>query len=271
MVIMNLPTRKGANRNKIFGVRSVRAGLAATALIATMGLSGVTASAQNADVQAYKAALAQIDNQRVALMQKRYFLEKQKAEIEALQSELSTVPTLTAGFDEILDKMAAQMEDAINADLPFMREERLNRIAKLKADLANPEMSAGTKYRSALNAYKIEIGYGSSVDTYEGERPLNKGEEPIIVVQLDAKGEPLKELDGTTDLRGPQLGTYLRYGRVSLAYMNQRATSARRYDVPSGKWVDVSGNELLDIRKAIRMSRGEVAPTVVMAPAYITQ
>lgn len=267
---MNAPTEHSYTGD----TRVVRKSLAIRAACAGLlvALSTSVLSAQSADdaVREYQATLERVGDLRLDILRKRYFLEQQKAEVASLNSEISDIPALTDGFDEILDKMAAQMEDAITADLPFQREERLNRIAKLKEDLAKTDMSAGAKYRQALNAYKIEIGYGSSVEGYEGERPLNEGEEPVIVVQLDKKGENRKEADGS-DMMGPQLGTYLRYGRVALVYMNQRATEARRYDVESGKWLDVTGAELLNVRKAIRMSNGEIAPAVVMAPAYITQ
>ena len=188
----------------------------------------------------------------------------------ALRGEIRGVGATTANVDGIIAKMVSQTEAAILTDLPFLREKRLNRIERLKEALADPTQTPGGRYRLALNALKIEVNYGSSVESYDGERPLNNGEEPVIVAQLDGKGELVLENDGG-EMLGAEKGTFLRYGRVALVYMNQRATSARRYDVPSTSWVDMSAADLLDVRKAVRIAKGEAAPAVLMVPAYIAE
>jgi len=241
-------------------------------LLSTAGATATLASAQATDAEVkYSALLQQIADQRMALMQSEVFDAKQKAQIEELRSEISKVSATKKTIDPLLAKMAAQMEDAINSDLPFLREERLNRINKLKNDLGNSEIRVADKYRAALNAYKIEVNYGMAVDGYKGPIPLNAGEAPVLVVPLDDKGEPLREANNEIMPPEAELGTYLRYGRVALVWLNQRNTKARRYDAPTKTWVDVSGGELNDIRKAVRVSRGEVAPSVLMVPTHLAQ
>lgn len=228
------------------------------------------AGAQSADsnAAAYSQLLSQIADKKLTLLQKQAYTARQEQQIAFLKDEISGVAGTTGNVDEMLAKMVAQTERAIMADLPFEREKRLNRINKLKNDLSENVLSVGDKYRLALSALTIEANYGMSVEDYEGERPLNDGESQIMAIKLDAKGEPVK--DEFDEVMGEQAewGTYLRYGRVALVYMDQRLLTARRYDAPSGKWVDAAGSDLLEIRKAIRVARGEVAPTVVMAPTH---
>lgn len=259
---------------RIFVVKCTRAlrALVLGSLLSTAGATSTLASAQATDAEIkYSALLQQIADQRMALMQSEVFDAKQKAQIEELRSEIGKVSEAKKTIDPLLSKMAAQMEDAINSDLPFLREERLNRINKLKNDLGNSEIRVADKYRAALNAYKIEVNYGMAVDGYKGPIPLNAGEAPVLVVPLDDKGEPLREANNEIMPPEAELGTYLRYGRVALVWLNQRNTKARRYDAPTKAWVDVSGGELNDIRKAVRVSRGEVAPSVLMVPTHLAQ
>ena len=230
-----------------------------------------TAFAQSSKADDYASLLQQISDQRASILQQEYFLTQQQAEIESLRTQISEVPALKESIGPLLDKMAAQMEDAINADLPFLREERLNRIGKLKNDLRDAALKPGDRYRSALTALKIEVNYGMGVEGYEGPRPLNAGEEAVMAIPLDDTGDEKTNDDGSSVAAEAELGTYLRYGRVALVWLNQRTTSARRYDVPTKSWIDVKGGELNDIRKAVRISRGEVAPAVVMVPTHLSQ
>ena len=234
------------------------------------------AGAQDAKSEQYASLLAQIADKKVALMQQELFAANQQKEIEFLRGQIAGVNEIKGDVDGVIEKMVAQMERAVTADLPFQREERLNRIAKLRNDLDDDSLKVGDKYRLALSALKIEVNYGMSVEDYDGERPLNDGETVgelrFALAHLDDDGVPKENpLTLKPYEESREQGTFLRYGRVALVYMDDRMVSARRWDQPEGKWIDVSGAELLDIRKAIRVARGEVAPAVVMAPTHITQ
>ena len=241
-------------------------------LLSTAGATAQTAFAQSTDAEVkYAALLQQIADQRVALMQNELFISQQQAQIEELRGEIGKVAETKETINPLLSKMAAQMEDAINADLPFLRDERLNRVSKLKNDIEDATLPVADKYRAALNAYKIEVNYGMGVEGYEGPIPLNAGEPAVLAVPLDNEGNPQREANNEIKEPEAELGTYLRYGRVALVWLNQRNTAARRYDVPTKTWVDVSGAELNEVRKAVRVSRGEVAPSVLMVPTQLSQ
>ena len=241
-----------------------------------MAFPVAVSGAQDAKAEQYATLLSQIADKKVALMQQELFAANQKKEIEFLRAQIAGVGEVTGDVDGIIEKMVGQMERAVTADLPFQREERLNRIAKLRNDLDDDTLKVGDKYRLALAALKTEVNYGMSVEDYDGERPLNDGETVgelrYALAHMEDDGT-IKENPLTMKPyeKTREQGTFLRYGRVALVYMDDRMVSARRWDQPSAKWVDVSGAELLDIRKAIRVARGEVAPAVVMAPTHVTQ
>ena len=234
------------------------------------------AGAQDAKADQYAALLSQIADKKVALLQQELFAANQQKEIEFLRGQISGVKEIAGDVDGVIEKMVGQIERAVTADLPFKREERLNRIAKLRNDLDDSSLKVGDKYRLALAVLKAEVNYGMSVEDYDGERPLNDGETVgelrFALSHFNDDGE-IKENPLTLKPyeESREQGTFLRYGRVALVYMDDRMLSARRWDHPEGKWIDVSGAELLDIRKAIRVARGEVAPAVVMAPTHLAQ
>jgi len=189
----------------------------------------------------YRAVLQQKDNIELFVAQQDIFLESQKAEINSLNTQLSTVETIKQGMVPMMLKMAAAVEDSINEDIPFRLAERKARIERLKQTLADPDVSPAEQYRQVLNAFKIEVTYGQGLDSYEGTHP----EKPGNIVN------------------------FLRFGRTSLVYMTKDESEIARYNQESKSWEQLGGDRALSMRKAIRVAKGEAAPEVVYAPVSV--
>ena len=59
---------------------------------------------------------------------------------------------------------------------------------------------------------------------------------------------------------------FLRFGRSSFVYMSKDESELARYNLNSGSWEPISGDNALSMRKAIRVAKGEAAPDIVYAP-----
>jgi len=138
-------------------------------------------------------------------------------------------------------KMAAALEDSIDADLPFRLAERKARMERIKNVLANPDISPAEQYRQVLNGFKIEVTYGQGLDSYEGSHPTRPG----------------------------NVVNFLRFGRTALLYISKDESEIARYNLETRSWDVLSGGEALALRKAIRVANGEAAPEVVFAPVVI--
>lgn len=243
---------------------------------------GVSAQEASENEIAYAEVLQAIADQKVSIAQTQLFVSKQDAQIKALEAQIENVDELTASIEPMIEKMTAAIEDSINADYPFDIDRRLARLVRLQTMVDNPEAKLVEKYRTALDTYKIEVNYGQSLESYQGNHPITptvrqgddryeKDEEDKI--KLDEKtGQPIELFDGN----------YLRYGRTAFVYLNKNNTDPLRYDltyeptaeelekcqgiVDRCKWRKIPKGKTVEIRRAIRVSRGEVAPTVVAAP-----
>ena len=115
------------------------------------------------------------------------------------------------------------------------------RVDRMQAVLADPDVSPAEQYRQVLNAFKIEVSYGQGIDSYEGVHPNNPG----------------------------NVVNFLRFGRTSLVYMTKDETEIARYNTGTESWDVLSGADALQMRQAIRVSKGEAAPDIVYAPVSI--
>jgi len=239
-----------------------------------------TSFAQSSDNEArYSALLGQIENAKLSILQRESYVANQRAEMESLQAQISGSKGVIGTVQPMLEKMVAAIEIEIQKDVPFKMGERLARLDKLKEDIASPEVRPSEKMRSALRIYDIEVGYGQTLEAYSGNHPTSPGAR-LTACEADIQSEACGLSDSLTekmaagatlrDIRGEITdGTYLRYGRLSLAYQQFDASEALRYDSASKEWVVLSGGQALELERGLRTARGEAAPTVVNAPVYV--
>ncbi len=189
----------------------------------------------------YRAVLQQKDNIALFVAQQDIYLQSQKSEIQSLNRQLGTVEQIKQGMSPMMLKMTVELEDSVNADLPFNLEERKARIENVKAKLSDPDVSPAEQYRLVLNAYKIEVSYGQGIDSYEGAHPTRPG----------------------------NVVNFIRFGRTSLVYVTKDETEVSKYNLETNSWEVLNGADALAMRQAIRIAKGEAAPDIVYAPVTI--
>jgi len=194
--------------------------------------------AADSAIREFRAVLQQKDNIKLFVDQQNIFLESQKSEISSLNDQLATVEQIKQGMIPMMLRMTAALEDSVNADIPFLLNERLERIERVKAVLSNPAVSPTEQYRQALNAYKIEVSYGQGIDSYEGAHPTRPG----------------------------NVVNFLRFGRAAFVYMTKDEGEIGIYNKETRGWDVTGGKQALQMRKAIRVAKGEAAPQIVYAP-----
>jgi len=192
-------------------------------------------------VREFRAVLQQKDNIALFVAQQDIFLQSQKSEISSLQRQLGTVEQIKQGMSPMMLKMAAEIEDAIKADMPFNLSERLARVDRMKQTLSDPDVSPAEQYRQVLNAFKIEVSYGQGIDSYEGAHPSKPG----------------------------NVVNFLRFGRVALLYMTKDESEVGRYNLETRSWDVLTGADAIALRQAVRISKGEAAPNIVYAPVSV--
>lgn len=240
-------------------------------------------SAQTSDDQAaldYAALLQQIADLETSIAHKEVYVGSQEARIANLQGQIEAVPATIESLEPMIAKMKVAISSEIESDLPFNAEERFARLGNFEEKVEDEAVSTADKWRLALGIYDAEVSYGQSIQAYAGDHPVENAGSRLAACEADMESDACglnkkqkdKIKEGATiaglaaELKD---GHYLRYGRLSLAYMQADESEVLRYDAGSKTWVTMSGSKALDIRRAMKMARGESAPTVVQAPIYL--
>lgn len=255
------------------------------------------ASAQTSDakVDQYVSVLNRIADQKLVIAQREAYLANQKNQIASLRAQIKNVGATKKTVGPMIDKMVAAIDAEMNTDLPFKEAERFNRLADVQDTVGDASAPIGEKMRKVLNLYDAELSYGNSVSAYAGDHPKAPGTRIAFCLEdvLSTGCAPTKEVlkamgykDGIKLADGPSVselkdsfeyasafkdGSYLHYGRLAFIYVHHDSSEAWRYKNDSKEWVQLSGAEVLNARRSVRIAKGEAAPGVITAPLIAIQ
>ena len=163
----------------------------------------------------------------------------QDAVLEDIALSMDQVDVINRQIFPLMERMIDGLEQSVALDVPFLMEERTNRINALKDIMERSDVSVAEKFRKVMEAYQIENDYGTSIDQYEQ------------TIELD---------DGSV-----RDYTVLRVGRIGLYFQSQDAAITGRWDTEVGDWV-LDDSARSEIQKAIRMAKDLIAPELILVP-----
>jgi hypothetical protein len=186
----------------------------------------------------YRAINKEIDGLRVYNRLMVAQTDGQAAVLEDISLSIDQVDVINRQIFPLMERMIDGLEQSIALDVPFLMEERSKRMDDLKNIMERSDVSVAEKFRKVMEAYQIEMDYGTSSEWYEDT--------------LEIDGESRKF-------------NILRIGRVGLYFQSDDAVITGRWDNEARQWVrdDAARN---DIRKGIRMARQLIAPELIAVP-----
>ncbi len=174
----------------------------------------------------YKSVLTQIEDYKAYNQRLERAIKEQQKEMESLQAQMNTIDETERGLLPLMDDMIDALAEFIELDVPFKKEERLNRIDQLRTTMLRADVSTSEKYRQILGAYTAEIAQGNSVAVYEGKKEIEGVE---------------KQVD------------FLQFGRTALMFATRGKPSlAAIWDKSAGDWKWLDGGDVDFVREAIK-------------------
>ena len=188
----------------------------------------------------YKTVVKQIDGLKVYNARLESQIENQMKRVASIDESISQVTVIQRQMTPLVIRMIDGLEQFVELDVPFQKEERLQRIQFLRDNLDRADVTVAEKFRGVLEAYNIELQYGRGVDTYRG------------TIELD--GSP-RDVD------------FLRVGRITLVYQTTDGAISGAWDKSAGAWVDLpSGEYEAAIRKGIRIAKKQATIELLTMP-----
>jgi len=187
----------------------------------------------------FRAINKEIDGLRVYNRLMVAQTEGQQAVLDDIALSLEQVDMINRQIFPLMTRMIDGLEQTVALDVPFLMEERTNRIADLKDIMERSDVDAGEKFRKVMEAFQIENDYGNSVDFYNQELTLG---------------------DGTT--RDYQI---LRVGRLGLYFQSDNTDITGYWDNEQRAWVQ-DDSIRSEVRTGLRMAKQLIAPELILIP-----
>jgi len=187
----------------------------------------------------YRAINKEIDGLKVYNRLMTAQTNGQQATLDDIALSLEQVDTINRQIFPLMERMIDGLEQSIALDIPFLMEERTNRTNALKDIMERSDVSVAEKFRKVMEAYQIEMDYGTSSEWYREE--LN--------------------VDGAV-----REYNMLRIGRVGL-YFQSDDTNITGFYNPESRQYELLGTEHRnEVRKGIRIARQLIAPELILLP-----
>ncbi len=187
----------------------------------------------------FKVTLKEIDGLKVYNTLLGLQVDNQNLKMKQLRESIDQVEVINRQIVPIMMQMIEGLEQFVEFDVPFLLEERRDRVLLLQELMERDDVTVAEKFRVVTEAYQIEQDYGTTIESYKD------------TIQVD---------DRTMQV------DFLRIGRVALMYQSEDGQVSGAWDQANGQW-QVLGNEYKNqIRKALKIATKQMAPELIILP-----
>lgn len=198
-------------------------------------------SDQTSDLfQNFKQVSKQVEGLRVYNAQLETQITDQQRTMADLEGSIENAAVMERQVSPLTLKMIDSLGQFVSLDIPFLLDERRQRVTRLRDNLTRADLSAAEKFRQVLEAYKIESEYGSRIDSYT---------EIVNVEGLD------REVN------------ILRVGRIALLYQTADQQATGVWNQKTHQWLALDDRDSRRaVAKGIRMARKQAAVDMLSLP-----
>ncbi len=194
---------------------------------------------RSAALNEYREVLRSIDGQRVYNRQLSLVVQKQEDVIDQLEQDIEDIDSVQRNIVPLMLRMIESLDDFVRLDMPFLKDEREERVQALRELMDEPEVSKSEKFAQILRAYQIESEYGRTMDSYQDDL----------------------EIDGKT-----YFVKFLRVGRIALLYQTQDSKLTGWWNTETEEWEALPGSYTTPIKNGIKMAEKTLTPGLFKVP-----
>lgn len=197
-------------------------------------------------LERYRLVTRQTETIETYNQQLSRLLESQIAEMKSIQQQIEDIEVTQREITPLMLKMVKSLELFVALDVPFLPDERSQRLANLSETLDRADVSVSEKFRQVIEAYQIENDYGRTIEAYRAELGAQSGAEKRTV-------------------------DFLRIGRVALYYQTLDGAEMGVWDKATGQWQLLDSEYRSAMNKGLRIARKQAAPDLLVLPVEVSQ
>lgn len=186
----------------------------------------------------YKRVLKEIEGLKIynTLLERQ--IEGQNRKMVQIAESIEQVEVISRQIVPSMTRMIESLKVFIGLDVPFLMDERTERVASLEALLAEADVNDAEKFRKVTEAYQIENDYGRTIEAYPGSLQI---------------GDEVRRVN------------FLRIGRVAFMYQTEDGKLSGIWDQEARRWeeADAYKNE---IRTGLKIANKQIAPDLLLLP-----
>jgi hypothetical protein len=187
----------------------------------------------------YRNTLRESDSLKLYLDQLRAQLKSQEEEMDSIRVEQRNIAQTNIEILPLMQQMLATLGQFVDLDVPFLLDERHERIKQLNAMMPRADVTVSEKFRRIVEAYQVEIDYGRTIESYTG------------------------------NLSGKDV-SFLRVGRVGLLYQTPDGKETGYWERDKKGWV--ADNSYADgVKEGLKVARKQTSPDLLIVPIPAAQ
>lgn len=172
------------------------------------------------------------------------YVKKQEAVIAELARRKEEAKRIKMELEPFLETVVNQLENFVDSDLPFLSDERRQRIKFLRESLYDYHLELSEKLRRVFEALLIETEYGQNVST--------------SIQELEIHDTPMQV-------------KIFRLGRAALYYQTTDGSEVGIWDEKTQSWKQLDSAYSLTLRRAKDMAERKRAVELLELPLEVAK
>ena len=168
-------------------------------------------------------------------------INSQLEEIESIILKIDELDQTNQRIVPLMLKMIDGLENFILLDLPFLMNERTERVSNLKSTMDRGDISTSEKFRLITEAYKTELEYGRTIEAYRDN---------ILIDDVETSAD------------------FLRIGRIALTYLTVDGSKGGYWDTNSSSWEKSTSSIKRSTADALKVATKQAPPALIKIPVY---
>lgn len=189
----------------------------------------------------YQSTSKEYDSLKLYNDQVQKIINSQIDEIESILIKIDELDQTNQRIVPFMLRMIDGLENFIQLDLPFLLDERRDRLNNLKVTMDRGDISTSEKFRLIIEAYKTELEYGRTIEAYRDN---------IMIDDVETSAD------------------FLRIGRIALTYLTVDGSKGGYWDTNSQSWEKASSSIKRSTADALKVASKQAPPALIKIPVY---